>query len=85
MSQAMVMGTVLTPDQMRDLLAMLLRGAAGGERGHWLDAIGPVEKLPTHLNVRSNWTVHPKGKAAELAAIRQAVEIVRGEHLYVAV
>lgn len=78
------MASILTPDQMRDLLATLLEGAAGGAHDDWLRAIGPVEKLPTHLNLHSNWRVHPKGKKAELAAIEHAVELVRAEHPYVA-
>ena len=73
-----------TPDQLRDLHATMLEGAAGGAREHWLDVIGPVEKLPTHLNLHCNWAVHPKGKKAELAAIERAVELVRAEHPYVA-
>lgn len=78
------MTSLLTRVELRDLLATLLEGAAGGKREDWLRAIGAVEKLPTHLNVRSNWAVHPKGKAAELAAIKRAVELVRAEHPYVA-
>jgi len=78
------MASILTPDQLRDLLATLLEGAAGGDHDDWLRAIGPVEKLPTHLNLHCNWTVHPKGKTAEIAAIRRAVELVRAEHPYVA-
>lgn len=74
----------LNPDEMRDLLATLLEGAAGGARENWLRALGPVEQLPTHLNVRCNWRVRPKGKKAELAAIERAVELVRAEHPYVA-
>lgn len=77
------MASIMTPNQMRDLLADLLQGAAGGERDHWLDAIGPVEQLPTHLNVRGNWRVHPKGEKSEIEAIERAVEIVRQEHPYV--
>lgn len=78
------MATVLTPDELRDLLATLLEGAAGGTRESWLQAVGQVEKLPTHANVRCNWAVHPKGTAAQRKAIARAVEIVREEHPYVA-
>lgn len=78
------MASILTPDQLRDLLATLLEGAAGGTHDDWLRAIGPVEKLPTHLNLHCNWAVHPKGKKSELAAIARAVEVVRAEHPYVA-
>ena len=75
---------VLTPDKMRDLLAELLEGAAGGTRDQWLDAIGPVEKLPTHLNLHCNWTVYPAGNRKQMTAIERAVDIVRIEHPYVA-
>jgi hypothetical protein len=78
------MASILTPDQMRDLLATLLEGAAGGTCEAWFDAIGPVEKLPTHLNLRCNWAVHPKGKKSERDAVERAVAIVRQEHPYVA-
>ena len=74
------MGRPLTPDQMRDLLATLLEGAAGGSHDDWLAAIGPVEKLSTHLNLHCNWRIAPTGKKAELAAIRRAVDLVRAEH-----
>lgn len=78
------MASVLTPDELRDLLATLLEGAAGGTRDEWLLAIGQIEKLPTHLNLQCNWRVHPKGRKAELAAIEHAVEVVRAEHPFVA-
>lgn len=78
------MASVLTPDDLRDLLATLLEGAAGGTHEAWADAIGPVEKLPTHLNMHCNWTVYPAGTAQEMRAIDRAVDIVRAEHPYVA-
>ncbi|NYT43090.1 hypothetical protein HZY97_20110 [Sphingomonas sp. R-74633] len=78
------MASVPTPDEMRDLLATLLEGAAGGSHREWLRAIGPVEKLPTYLNIHCNWAVHPKGKPAERKAIEQAVAVVRAAHPYVA-
>ncbi|WP_342248590.1 hypothetical protein [Sphingomonas sp. OTU376] len=78
------MAIIMTPEQLRDLLATLLEGAAGGTHDAWLRAIGPVEKLPTHLNITCNWAVHPKGTAAQKNAIARAVELVREEHPYVA-
>ena len=78
------MASILTPNELRELLATLLEGAAGGEHDAWLRAIGPVEKLPTHFNLHCNWRVSPKGKSAERKAIAQAVELVRQEHPYVA-
>ena len=78
------MTAIMTPGEMRDFLATLLEGAAGGTRDRWFSAIGPVEKLPTHLNLRSNWAVHPKGKKLEREAVERAVEIARREHPYVA-
>jgi hypothetical protein len=79
------MASVMTPDQMADLLATLLEGAAGGTHEHWLKVLGPVEQLPTHLNIRCNWRVHPKAGKRDLAAIKEAIEIVRAEHPYVVV
>lgn len=78
------MANILTPDQLRDLLATLLEGAAGGARADWLRTIGQVEKLPTHLNLHCNWAVHPSGSSAEREAVRAAVNVVRSEHPYVA-
>jgi len=78
------MGTILTPDQMRDLLSTLLEGAAGGTHDEWRHAVGPVEKLTTHLNMHCNWTVHPEGNRKQITAIERAVDIVRIEHPYVA-
>jgi len=78
------MASILTPEEMRELLATLLEGAAGETHEGWLRAIGPVEKLPTHTNVRCNWAVHPKGTAAQKKAITRAVELVREQHPYVA-
>lgn len=72
-----------TPDELRDLLALVLAGAAGGEETHWREIIGPVEKLPLATNVLSNWRVSPVGTKAERETIDHAVEIVRGEHPYV--
>ena len=78
------MGRPLSPDEMRDLLARLLEGAAGNTRDHWRDAIGEVEQLPTHFHVRCNWRVHPRGPKRDFDAIQKAVELVRHEHPYVA-
>lgn len=78
------MSRLLTPDGLRDLLATLLEGAAGGTHEHWSEAIGPVEQLtPLYMHVRGNWRVHPKGSDAELDAIAKAVELVRTQHPYV--
>lgn len=73
-----------TPDEMRDLLAELLEGAAGKTRAHWVKVIGPVEHLtPIWKYVAGNWRVHPKGTKADVAAIEKAVELVRAAHPYV--
>jgi len=32
-------------------------------------AIGEVEQLPTHFNVRCNWRAHPRGRKRDLDAI----------------
>lgn len=78
------MASVMTPEQMRDFLAELLEGAAGGTREHWLRAIGPVEALmPVHLNIRGNWRVSPTASKRDRAAIDRAVALVQAEHPYV--
>ncbi len=73
-----------TAEEMADLLATLLVGAAGGTKEAWAKKIGGVEKLPIALIVRSNWHVQPKGRAADKAAIAKAVDLVRAQHPYVA-
>ena len=75
---------VHTPDELRDLLATVITGVAGGSDSDWRRAIGPVTKLPIATNARCNWRVAPHGSAAELGVIRRAVEIVRAAHPYVA-
>jgi hypothetical protein len=77
------MASIMTPGEMAELLATLLEGAAGGSHDHWLNALGPVEQLPTHLNLHCNWRVQPKAGKRDLAAIKRAIEIVRAEHPYV--
>jgi hypothetical protein len=75
---------VQTPDELRDLLATVITGVAGGSDADWRQAIGPVTRLPIATNARCNWRVSPKGNDAELGVIRRAVEIVRAAHPYVA-
>ncbi|MDB5575593.1 MAG: hypothetical protein JWR80_769 [Bradyrhizobium sp.] len=75
---------VPTPNELADILAIMLAGAAGGTKAKWRKIIGTVEKLPTWANVRSNWRVYPKASPADLATIGKAVEIARAAHPYVA-
>lgn len=74
---------VHTPEELRDLLATVIAGAAGGDEGHWRELVGAVTKLPLATNVLSNWSIAPAGKKAERAVIEQAAAIVRAEHPYV--
>ena len=75
---------VHTPDQLRELLVTLLSGATGKPAAHWRSALGEVEMLPLATNVLSNWRISPKAGKRDLAAIAQAVELVRAQHPYVA-
>jgi hypothetical protein len=77
------MGQLLTPAQLRDLMADLLEGAAGGDASDWRAAIGPVEKHPLWSHTRCNWTVEPKGRRSQREAIERAADIVRDAHPYV--
>jgi hypothetical protein len=74
---------VQSPEDLRNLLAKVIAGAAGGDEAHWRELIGVVTKLPLATNVLSNWSIAPTGKKAERAVIEQAAEIVRAEHPYV--
>lgn len=77
------MAEILTPAQLQELLATVLEGACGETRRHWIEALGPVEKLPLHSYPRCNWRLHPSGRAKDVRAIEHAAEIVRQEHPYV--
>lgn len=72
-----------TNDELVDLLATVIAGAAGGTKARWRRAIGPVEQLPTWCNIHCNWRVSPCGTGEERAVVEQAVAIVRAEHPYI--
>jgi hypothetical protein len=74
---------VPTAAELRDALAEMLAGAAGGAVEIWRKAIGEVEMLSLAFDPRSNWRVTPTGTKAQQAAIASAVEIVREAHPYV--
>lgn len=69
--------------ELRDLIAHLLAGVAGGTEAKWRKLIGEVEALPIVLHPRSNWRVSPSGTAKDREAIDKAVEVVRDAHPYV--
>lgn len=74
---------MLTPDQLGDLMAELLAGAAGQSAEHWRDAIGPVEQHPLWSHTRCNWTVQPRGRKRDREAVERAVQVVREAYPYV--
>lgn len=76
-------GAVPSTSELRDLIAHLLAGAAGGSEAKWRKLVGDVEALPIIFDPRSNWRIEPTGTASELEAIEKAVTVVRGAHLYV--
>jgi hypothetical protein len=69
--------------ELRDLIAHLLAGVAGGTEARWRKLIGDVEALPIVFHPRSNWRVDPTGDAGEREAIEKAVAVVREAHPYV--
>lgn len=71
-----------TAEEMRDLLAHLLAGVAGGEETGWKQLV-QIERVPTWKYVAFNWLVKPGGSKVQREAIGKAVEIVRAEHPYV--
>jgi hypothetical protein len=73
-----------TPAELGEVLVAILTGAAGGSEERWRDVVGEVRYLPLATNVLSNWSIAPKGTAAELEAAAKAEELVRAEHPYVA-
>ena len=72
----------MSVDELRDLLAHLIAGAACGREADWRKRVA-IERVPTWRFVRFNWTVEPSGTVEQRAVIAKAVEIVRGEHPYV--
>lgn len=73
-----------TPIELRNLIAHLLAGVAGGTEARWRKLIGDVEPLPIVFHPRSNWRIEPTGNAGERDAIEKAVAIVQEAHPYVA-
>lgn len=69
--------------ELRDLIAHLLTGVAGGSEAKWRKLVGEVEALPIVFHPRSNWRVAPTGSAVEREAIDKAVAVVREAHPYV--
>jgi hypothetical protein len=76
-------GSTPTSVELRDLIAHLLAGVAGGSEAKWRKLIGEVEALPIVFHPRSNWRVAPTGSAGEREAIDKAVVVVRDAHPYV--
>lgn len=72
----------LSVDELRDLLAHVIAGVAGGDEAGWRERIA-IERVPTWRFVRFNWLVEPSDTAVQRAVIAKAVEVVRGEHPYV--
>lgn len=72
-----------SPGELRDLLAHLLAGVAGGTEVKWRKLVGDVQHLPIVFNPRSNWRIDPTGTPTERDAIEKAVEVVREAHPYV--
>jgi hypothetical protein len=75
---------VHTPNELRDLLVMIVVSGAGGDADRWREMIGEIRKVSGARSARYNWRVKPKGNATELGVIRRGVEIVRGAYPYVA-
>lgn len=69
--------------ELRDLIAQLLAGVAGGTEAQWRKLIGDVEALPIVFHPRSNWRIEHTGNAGEREAIEKAVAVVREAHPYV--
>jgi hypothetical protein len=75
--------TLPTPDELRETLATMLAGAAGGNAAHWRKVIGPVTKRSLMESIQTNWTVEPGGSDVEREAVARAVEIARDAYPYV--
>ena len=71
-----------TADEIRDLLATLLAGAAGGTEAEWTALVGPVTVHPIWLKAACNWRVEPNGTTDQIEAIEKAVAVVAEAHPY---
>jgi hypothetical protein len=48
---------VHTPDELRELLVMLVMSGAGGDADRWREAIGEIQKMPAAMSARFNWRI----------------------------
>jgi hypothetical protein len=75
-------GKTLTPDELIELLAHLLAGAAGGEESEWAKLMR-IERVNLMFDPSSNWRASAAGSTKQREAILKAVDVVRVEHPYV--
>lgn len=76
--------SVMTADEIGNLLVEVIRGVAGGTVTAWRKVIGKVQRVDTWRYVAFNWLVTPTGSKTQRDIADRAVAIVRAEHPYIA-
>ena len=76
--------SVMTADELGDLLVKVIQGVAGGTAANWRRAVGKIQRVETWRFVAFNWLVTPTGSRSERETVDKAVAIVRAEHPYIA-
>jgi hypothetical protein len=69
--------------ELKDMLTSHLVRSTGGTRQQWRRAIGEFVLYSMDTHPHCNWDVRPAGKAAEVEAVNQAVDVLRMIHPHV--
>lgn len=73
----------MTAADIRDLIVEVIAGATDTPAERWRKIVGDIECASIVTKPTGNWWVSPKGKAADVAIVRQAAGLVKAEHPYV--
>jgi hypothetical protein len=71
---------MISVDALVEVMGEFLAGGVGKTPAHWIKVIGDVATFPITRHTRLNWSVEPKGSAADVASVRRAVEFVRVQY-----
>ncbi len=73
----------MTLVELRQLLVATLVRAHGDSRAKWRRAVGEIRIYPRDTHAHCNWEVWASGTVTEIAAVEQAVDMVRADHPWV--
>lgn len=74
------MARPMTAADLYDLLLSALTRTVGGSRRRWRIVIGDIRVYGLDTHPHCNWSVSPSGSVAEIAAVENAVDDLRGRH-----